>query len=344
MPADQLTGDVTPSEMADGVLAVLAGDPMSQVAGRLRIPPDDLAEAVELYKAAGHLVLEDQAAGDWYQVRVQWPHWGFAERTAAVHLGPRLDRLREAGALGAWWFMRKAPCWRLRLRAAANVRADLTASVSAVLDELVAAGHVERWWESIYEPEEAAFGGPLGISAAHDLFAADSRAILEYLRRLGSGGRANLTIGRRELSMLLCSTLMRAAGQEWHEQGDIWLRVAHMRPPAAAASDCPQPVAEKLTQLMTVSTQPIGEPFGESGRLSFTTPWFAAFTDVGRQLGMAASNGALRRGIRDVLAHHVIFHWNRLGVSTTDQGILSSAAADVILDALSGTSNLVPDP
>jgi thiopeptide-type bacteriocin biosynthesis protein len=344
MPADQLTRDVTPSDMADGVLAVLAGTPMSQVAGRLRVRRDDLAEAVELYKAAGRLMLEDHAAGDWYQVRVQWRDWESAEWTAAVRFGPRLDRLRDTGALGAWWFIRKAPCWRLRLRPGlANVRAELTASVSSVLDELVAAGHVERWWENIYEPEEAAFGGPLGISAAHDLFEADSRAILEYLRRLGSGGCGNLTIGRRELSMLLCSTLMRAAGQEWHEQGDIWLRVARMRSPASSTSDYSRPVAGKLMHLMTVSTQPVEEPFGKGGRLSFTMPWFAAFADAGRQLGAAASHGTLQRGVRDVLAHHVIFHWNRLGLSTKEQSVLASAAFDVILNPPDGTDNLVRD-
>jgi thiopeptide-type bacteriocin biosynthesis protein len=339
MPAHQLTGSATPSQMADGVLAVLAGAPMSQVASRLHIQTDDLAEAVELYKAAGRAVLEDQTASNWYQVRVQWRDWESAERTATVHLGPRLERLRAGGVLRTWWFIRKAPCWRLRLRPRlANLRADLRASVSAVLDELIAAGYVERWWESIYEPEEAAFGGPAGISATHDLFGADSLAILEYLRRLGSDCCANLTIGRRELSMLLCSTLMRAAGQEWHEQGDIWLRVARMRSPASATSDFSRPMAAKLRQLMTVSTQPIGEPFGESGRLSFTMPWFAAFADAGRQLGAAASHGTLRRGVRDILAHHVIFHWNRLGLSTADQSVLASAALVTVQIRGSGVS------
>ena len=133
--------------------------------------------------------------------------------------------------------------------------------------------------------------------------------------------------------MLLCSTLMRAAGQEWHEQGDIWLRVVRMRPLGATWSDFSRPLAEKLTRLMTVSTLPIGEPFGGSGTLSFTVPWFNAFTDAGRRLGVAASDGTLSRGVRDVLAHHVIFHWNRLGISAADQSILASAAADVILNA-----------
>ena len=309
-----------------------AGAPMSEVAGRLSIRPDDLAEAVELYKAAGRLALEEQAANDWYQVRVQWRDWESAERTAAVQLGPRLDRLHAAGALRAWWFVRKAPCWRLRLRPAATVRADLTRAVSAVLDELVAAGHVERWWESIYEPEDAAFGGPPGITAAHGLFSADSHAILDYLRRLAAAGGTDLTIGRRELTMLLCSTLMRAASQEWHEQADIWQRVVCMRQAASAWPSYSRPTAGKLTRLMTVSTEPIGEPFGEGG-LSFTVPWFAAFTEAGRRLGAAANEGTLGRGIRDILAYHLIFHWNRLGLSTADQAILASAAADVILNA-----------
>src|SRR5262249_28985855 len=104
-----------------------------------------------------------------------------------------------------------------------------------------------------------------------------------------------------------------------------------------AASAYSRPMAEKLTRLMTVSTEPFGEPFGERGRLSFTIPWCAAFADAGRQLGAATSDGTLRRGIRDVLAHHVIFHWNRLGLSTAVQGILASAAANVILNVRSGT-------
>ena len=31
---------------------------------------------------------------------------------------------------------------------------------------------------------------------------------------------------RREISLMLCSVLMRAAGQDWYEQGDVWARVA----------------------------------------------------------------------------------------------------------------------
>jgi hypothetical protein len=53
------------------------------------------------------------------------------------------------------------------------------------------------------------------MDIAHDLFCSDISNILDYLRRPAP------VIGRRELSVLLCSTLFRAGEQEWFECGDI---------------------------------------------------------------------------------------------------------------------------
>jgi hypothetical protein len=36
------------------------------------------------------------------------------------------------------------------------------------------------------------------------------------------------------------------------------------------------------------------------------------------------------RGTRDILAHHVIFHWNRIGLPYKTQSILAHAAKTVI--------------
>lgn len=70
--------------------------------------------------------------------------------------------------------------------------------------------------------EVFAFGGPTGMSVAHNLFHRDSQHIVAYLGRVGASPPPNSQIGRREVSMLLCSLLMREAGQEWYEQGDVW--------------------------------------------------------------------------------------------------------------------------
>ena len=70
--------------------------------------------------------------------------------------------------------------------------------VGDALDDLVDRGVVQHWWETIYEPEERAFGGPAGMDVAHQLFHADSHGALTYLAEPRAAGR-------RELSIMLCS-------------------------------------------------------------------------------------------------------------------------------------------
>lgn len=323
-----------PHQTAKSVLAVLAGVPLHQAAARIAVEPADLADAVAVYQAAGYAALEAHAATrGWYQVRIQFTDGNCAEHAAATRLSPHLQQAQDAGLLAAWWFIRKAPCWRLRARPgpAATV-ADLHAAISTVLDRLTEAGLIDRWQETVYEPEACAFGGP-GMDIAHTLFPADSRGILDYLRRHDPTAPLEGTIGRRELPVLLCSTLFRSAGQEWHEHGDVWHRVAQLRPlPPDTPTDRLPDLASGLRRLMTVDTDPHGTLLGTGGPLAFAAPWAAAFAEAGRSLGHAARDGTLQRGLRDILAHHVIFHWNRLGLAARTQGILARAARDTVMN------------
>ncbi|WTI78397.1 hypothetical protein OG242_08160 [Streptomyces sp. NBC_00727] len=59
--------------------------------------------------------------------------------------------------------------------------------------------------------------------------------------------------------------------------------------------------------------------------------WAVAFRDAGQELGHGAQEGTLDRGLRQVLSYHVIFHWNRLGLSMRGQSILAWAAREAIL-------------
>ena len=339
MPADQLnpstatrahnaqTAVAMLNEMVEGVLAVLAGSPLDQVAAGLGMQTADLADAIETYQQAGHAALETQAATrDWYQVRVQFPEWAAAEKAVATGLGPRLQRLQDTGVIAAWWFIRKAPCWRLRMKPGYDVeRADMKTSANSILDGLTTAGLISRWRQTLYEPETVAFGGRSGMDIAHDLFCSDSSNILAYLRR------PEPTIGRRELSVLLCGALFRAAGQERFECGDIWHRVARLRPiPAETPTDRLAELTESLRKLLTYDARPTGALFGTDGPLAFAASWAAAFNHAGQALGAAANEGALERGTRDILAHHVIFHWNRIGLPYKTQSILAHAAKTVI--------------
>ena len=182
-----------------------------------------------------------------------------------------------------------------------------------------------RWWPTVYEPETAAFGGPAGMHAAHDLFCADSRGALDYARRPAPG------LGRRELSILLISALLRAAGLDWFEHGDVFDRVAQLRPtPPAADTGRVDALANSVRTLLAVPTSR-SALFAAGGPIAYTAPWLAAFKAAGHQLGTAAADGRLNRGVRAVLAHVLIFHWNRLGLSATTQGILARAAVDATL-------------
>jgi thiopeptide-type bacteriocin biosynthesis protein len=313
---------------ADAVLAVLAGRPLHEAAARVTIDPADLADAVELYRAAGLAALHAQArAAGWYQVRIEFTDWDTAEHAAATCLWPQLQRAEAAGTISSWWFTRKAPCWRFRFQPGrAATLADLTTFLSRVLETLLAQGMIVKAQETIYEPEACAFGGPAGMDIAHLLFHADSRNILSYL----SHGPA-VTPGRRELSVLLCSALMRGAGQDWYEQGDIWKRVAGNRPvPPGTPLERLRDITPGLRRLMTVDAGAASNLVNDGGALAFAADWTGAFEHAGTALGNAARNGKLGRGLRDILAHHVIFHWNRIGLSLRTQSILATAATDAV--------------
>jgi len=84
----------------------------------------------------------------------------------------------------------------------------------------------------------------------------------------------------------------------------------------------------RLQQLMTVDATSL---VTGNGPLAFVSGWAAAFDSAGTELGDLARHGILGRGLRAVLAHHVIFAWNRIGLSYTTQSILANVATTVVL-------------
>ena len=319
MPTDQLT--TTPAyDLANGVLSAISGGAVPQIAAQIGVTTEELDEAIRVYQAAGYNALERRAEHEWCQVRIQFPIWQQAEEIGARELRPRLDHLQEAGAIAGWWFLRKHPCWRIRVRC---TEAEGTASaVESVLNELLAAGLIERWWPTIYEPEIAAFGGGIGMNTAHELFCADSRGVLDYIQH------PRPALGPRELSILLCIAMMRAAGLDSFECGDVFDRVTRLRPPlTTAATTQIGKLAASIRTLINVSAHQDDALFAPSGPAEHGRPWLAAFETAGRDLGDAASSGTLERGVRAIFTHVLIFHWNRLGLSASTQSTLARAAA-----------------
>lgn len=323
MPPDQLTQPGA-STTQRAVLAVLTGLPIADAARQHRLDPVTLNNAVAVYDQAGRKALTQHAhAAEWWQVYLHFTDWSHADTTFVTHVLPILRKAETLGAVDGWWYTRKHPCWRLRLRLRPTFQAGST--VSADLNRLVAEQHLQRWWPGIYEPESAAFGGDAGMTAAHTLFVTDSYQI----QRLRSDD--HLTVGPRELSVLLCSTMLRAAGLEWYEQGDVWHRVItdeHRSAIADVPTDQINALTQQIRHLLLADSSALFQP---DGPLALAHEWAATFRSTGHTLSRAVQAGTLERGLRQVLSYHVIFHWNRLGLSMRSQSMLAWAARAAIL-------------
>jgi thiopeptide-type bacteriocin biosynthesis protein len=252
----------------------------------------------------------------WQQVNVTFPDWDHAEHTAAARIAPHLN---ADGAAAGWWFIRKHPCWRIRYQPGTEDHAR----IGQHLDDLAAAGHITGWTTVVYEPETCAFGGEEAMAAAHRLFHADSHGVLAY-QRDQPGGRH-----RREISLMLCSIMMRAARQDLFEQGDVWARVAGYRKPPPGTPDRPGPLAS-VHRLITADAE---SQMRDGGPLAHCARWAAAYATAGRDLAHLAAAGRLHRGLRDILAHHVIFTWNRHGLPYATQSVLAGTAKIAIFGA-----------
>ncbi|MGI5456066.1 methyltransferase, FxLD system [Streptomyces sp. CA-249302] len=261
----------------------------------------------------------------WQQHNITFVDREIARRTIAERLGPALIKAEADGQLTGWWFMNKQP-WPLRYLAD-----QPSPAIESLLSNLIDDGVAVSCLPCVYEPEVDAFGGPEAMDTAHELFHSDSRHLLTYQP-------SPIHLGRRETAVLLVSAMMRGAGLDWFEQGDVWAKVAALRP--ATASQPPERAAElasAMRKLMTADAHSLCRP---EGPLHAHEEWVTAFERAGATLADLAARGALTRGLRSVIAHHVIFHANRAGLLRDDQSALSHIAREVVM----GTSDHTASP
>lgn len=255
-------------------------------------------------------------APTWHQANVAFADWSLAETTALTHLTPLLRTAEEKGDVAAWFHVRKRPCWRIRYQTAAGNNDP----IAPALEALAAQGHIDGWAAVIYEPETHAFGGPEGMDVAHRLFHRDSHNLAAHLQKESNR--------RREISLLVCSLLMRSAALDWYEQGDVWARVSDHRfiPEMTDPSSSDRHQAA-VRRLISVQTEDMLRPGALLARFA---DWTSAYTDAGSELARLAEAGRLHRGLRDIVAHHVLFAWNRAGLTQDAQATLAAAATAVI--------------
>ncbi|NYH78902.1 thiopeptide-type bacteriocin biosynthesis protein [Actinopolyspora biskrensis] len=274
----------------------------------------------------------------WPQLLIEWTDWDNAETTAARRLHPPLATAEHDGRLDQWFFVRKHPHWRLRYLGDTAARTYL----ARTLEDLTATGEVAWWAHGIYEPETLAFGGAAAMTTAHRLFHGDSSNILAYLARQHAA-ESSPEPGRRELGVLLISALLRGAGLDWYEQGDVWNRIARMRHTGNDESTHPLPITRQQRQNMQRLMTADAASLAESGPLAPIHGWLDAFAAAGSTLDEHAQRGQLERGLRAVLAHHAVFAWNRLGLSAQEQKVLSERATEVVMTDHTTEESLIVD-
>lgn len=264
----------------------------------------------------------------WCQLNITFPDPHAADDVAITHLGPILAEAETRRLISAWFFVRKG-AWRLRYLPVFT-RSDADAYLTDQLGHLNHAGYLNAIIPGTYEPEIHAFGGTLAMEAAHRLWHDDSRHLLA---RNTDGEPARL----QEVSIMLCAAMMRAAGLDRYEQGDVWARVAeHRDPPSPSLIEGLEGSVRRLLTVDPTSLAQDGAP------LAAARTWIAVYTTAGTTLGGLNQTGQLHRGLRAVLAHHVIFAWNRRGVPGPRQGALASVAKTIIFGPDPDTAVLAP--
>jgi thiopeptide-type bacteriocin biosynthesis protein len=249
----------------------------------------------------------------WKQINITYPGPEPHQREgqAVSHLARVLPPAEADGLITSWFFIRKG-AWRVRYLTAQDPDGHPSATADP-LHPLLTDG--VRWTADVYEPEIHAFGGPESMNAAHELFHHDSHHLLSFL--------ADNPTERRERSLVLCTALMRTAGLDFNEQGDVWARIAEQRSSFANPPSDPQVWASFTADVHRLL---VGE-----ARADLLGDWLDAFEEAGSRLRALREEGRLTRGIRAVIALHLIFHWNRLGLTARAQAVLAAAARHAVL-------------
>jgi thiopeptide-type bacteriocin biosynthesis protein len=270
---------------------------------------------------------QTRAPRPWRQVSIPFDHpddQTGVERLAAAHLRPVFEAAHTEELITGWFMIRKTPCWRLRYQPTDD-SGDARTAISRQLTELHRAGLLGTAapTEVVYEPEVTAFGGATAMTLAHRLFCHDSRLLLAHLAAHPHSTR------RVELSILLISAMLRGAGLDWFEQGDAWACVADLRGAPPTPPDRLRRLAAPLRRLMMVDSRRLSQP---GGSLAEHAAWFDGFTAAGRDLAELNRAGSLHRGLRGVLAHHILFTWNRHSLPYEVQVDVAGTATAVIFD------------
>jgi len=123
---------------------------------------------------------------------------------------------------------------------------------------------------------------------------------------------------------VLAHALLRGAQLDRFEQWDVWLRFGNL---STAAPTSPRPDWSWMVALLQGTASGGLEDLLGSGGGELARKWATALQLAGSRLATAYREGRLPRGLRQVLASHLRFQFNRLGLDRTTVGAIAIAMA-----------------
>ncbi len=329
-----------PRKLEQAVLQALNGVPVEEIEQRYAIERCELLPLAEAYRTAGQQALASPCKERWHYWRVPLntsqpvdslyaSSSRHIEELLASELGPACIRLVGNGHISRWWFMRKndggVPHIRLRIFGSEPALSrEAVPILGQELTRLEASGRIGHPTTLIYEPETAIFGGPAGIDLAHEIFHQDSHALQRWLLMEQNSDGPSVSRHRPEASMIVLHALLRGAGVDNFELLDVWTRVQTYRPwKTSATFEQRQKNLQVLTRLFREPARNLQAFLGQT-QADIVLAWSHALAKQGEALAGENRAGHLQRGLRNILASHIIFHWNRLGFAIPMQAELAT--------------------
>ena len=215
-----------------------------------------------------------------------------ADRILTDTVGPVITRLREAGVVDHWFFLRYAdPDHHLRFRLhgdPAALREKVLPALTDALTPHLGDGTVWKVSTDTYDREVERYGGDAGIDLAEQIHAADSDAVIEALGLLDAFGEGAQD-ARWKLCLYATDRLLAVAGLDMQQRRD-WAKggAAGYRPEYPNAANLDPGIGQRwrveradVTALLDDSTEHPYEAVRQvfRRRSERTTPLLAELAD-----------------------------------------------------------------
>lgn len=257
--------------------------------------------------------------GCWQQINIEFADWSAAEPTTVARIAPLLRQAENRALISSWFFLRKAPAGGSGTFPP-PMPPPLNSMCRPDCEHLPTPGRSpdSDGRSTSRKPARSAATPPWTPPTTFSTTTAGTCSPTSADTRQG--------IGENWRS---CCAAPCYAAPTW--TGTSKATCGRASPNTARQTARPPParidaLAPALRRLMSVDTAPLLA----DGPLAHTAAWTSTFTALGHQLAHLAANGELYRGIRAVLAHHIVFTWNRHGLRYPDQALLAHTAQRVV--------------